>query len=309
MKTLALGLILWASWVGTLPAQVRVEITMEQEQFLPGEAIQIAVRITNRSGQTLHLGEEQDWLTFTIETADGQVVSQTGPVPLLGGFDLESSKVGIKRANLEPHFSFLGPDRYKIIAILKIKAWDREVSSPPKFFTINEGAKLWQQDFGVPSQTGSTNTRPEIRKYILQQANYNRRSLRLYLRVTDAEASRVFRVVPIGTLISFSRPEPQIDQNSRLHLIYQNGPRTSSYLIFDTDGEVLSRQTYDITSTRPRLHPDADGNIGVLGGARRVASTDIPPPKDIEPESESGVTNLVVVPEPTPIQTNKEQKP
>jgi len=298
MKTLAFWLLLFSAWVGTVSAQVRVEVTMEQEQFLAGESIPVAVRITNRSGQALHLGEDLDWLRFTIETRDGQVVSQMDNVPVAGAFVLESSKVATKRVNLEPYFSFLGPERYKVIAILKVKAWDREISSPPSFFTINEGAKLWQQEFGLPSKTGDTNAPPEIRKYILQQANYLRGALRLYLRVTDAEGNKVFKVVPIGPLVSFSRPEPQIDPDSHLHLLYQNGPTSSSYLVFDTEGEVLLRQTYDIVGSRPRLRPDADGKITVYGGIRRESASDFPRPQPTDSEKSGGDTNQVVKPAP-----------
>ena len=52
-------------------AQVRVEVTLDQGQFLPGETLVAAVRITNRSGQTLRLGGQPDWLTFSVESHDG----------------------------------------------------------------------------------------------------------------------------------------------------------------------------------------------------------------------------------------------
>ena len=46
------------------PAQVTVDVVLDQEQFLPTETMPVAVRITNRSGQPLHLGADADWLTF-----------------------------------------------------------------------------------------------------------------------------------------------------------------------------------------------------------------------------------------------------
>ena len=51
---------------------------MEQRQFLPSEAIPAAVRITNRSGQPLHLGADANWLTFNVESADGFIVVKNG---------------------------------------------------------------------------------------------------------------------------------------------------------------------------------------------------------------------------------------
>jgi hypothetical protein len=63
---ISFALLLGLVWSGR--AQVSVEIVLEQEQFLIGEAIPAAVRITNRSGQTLRLGDEANWLSFTLET-------------------------------------------------------------------------------------------------------------------------------------------------------------------------------------------------------------------------------------------------
>ena len=48
-------------------AQVTVDVLLDQEQYLPNEAMPVAVRITNRSGQPLHLGAEADWLTFSVQ--------------------------------------------------------------------------------------------------------------------------------------------------------------------------------------------------------------------------------------------------
>ena len=46
---------------------VTAEVTLEQDQFLPNEDVRVAVRVTNRSGQPLQLGKENDWITFSIQ--------------------------------------------------------------------------------------------------------------------------------------------------------------------------------------------------------------------------------------------------
>ena len=45
-----------------------------------------------------------------------------------------------------------------------------------------------------------------------------------------------------------------------------------SYTVFTPDGEIVDRQTYDYTDTRPRLQVDEEGRISVVGGLRRVTS-------------------------------------
>lgn len=259
------------------PAQVVVEVTQDQEQFLPGEAMPVAVRVINRSGQTLHLGGEPDWLTFSIETRDGRGVAKVGEVPVMGEFDLDSSQVGIKRLDLAPYFSLGQEGRYAVTATVRIKGWEREINSKPKLFSIIEGAKLWEQEVGVPNTSGDTNLPPQLRKYILQQANYLRGKLRLYLRVLD-EYGKAIQVVPVGPMVSFGRPEaPQIDRSSNLHILYQNGPTSFSYTVWNPNGELVVRQVHDYISSRPKLHADLLGQIAVAGGVRRLTDNDIPP--------------------------------
>src|SRR5437764_12327824 len=85
-------------------AQVTVELVLDQEQFLLNESLPVKVRITNRSGQTLHLGQEKDWLTFTIESKDGALVAPVGEVPVAGEQSIESSMVANRRVDLMPYY-------------------------------------------------------------------------------------------------------------------------------------------------------------------------------------------------------------
>ena len=131
----------------------------------------MAVKIINRSGQAVHLGSTPDWLTFNVESSEGLVVTKNGEVPVLGEFDLESSQLGIKRADLQPYFVVGKPGRYKIIATLRIKDWSLSVPSPAKYIDVINGVDLWAQDFGVPPVPDATNAAPEVRKYTLVEAN------------------------------------------------------------------------------------------------------------------------------------------
>lgn len=270
-----LGLLLVS--LASASAQVVVEVTLDQDQFLPGEAMPVAVRIINRSGQTLHLGADPDWLTFSIESRDGAVAAKSGEVPVLGAFDLETAEVATKRVDLAPYFTLSHEGRYGITAALHIKNWDREIDSRPKLFDIIQGSKLWEQQVGVPPTGSATNLPPQLRTYVLQQANYLRGRLRLYLRVLD-EYSKPVKVVPIGPMVSFGRPDPpQIDRECNLHVLYQNGAASFSYTVFSPDGDLIVRQFHDYVSTRPRMKVDDSGQISVIGGTRRLTSNDVPP--------------------------------
>ncbi|MGO8928860.1 MAG: hypothetical protein ACLQU3_18485 [Limisphaerales bacterium] len=279
MKVLGLSLGFLVAALLPVSAQVTVEVTQDQDQFLPGETMVTAVRITNRSGQDMRLGREEDWLTFSVQASGNQVVPKNGDVPVVGEFILESSKVVTKRVDLAPYFSANHPGRFSVTATVRIKDWNEEITSPPKSFDIIDGARLWEQDIGVPNADAPSNSTPEVRKYILQQANYLRSELRLYIRLTDASGAKTFRVFPVGRMVSFGRPEPQVDKFSNLHLLFQDGAHSFNYIVVNPEGEVIARRTYDYVDKRPRLEPDQDGKVLVVGGVRRVSPTDVPPSK------------------------------
>lgn len=281
-KSSAWLIALLAGWVTAAQAQISVEIRTEQDQFLPAETIRLAVRITNRSGQTMTLGNEANWLTFTVEAPGSGVVAKLAEVPVLGEFELPSSKVATKWVDIAPYFQLENPGHYTVTATVRVKQWAMERTSAPKSFNVIEGARLWEQDFGVSGRVDPNTGAPEIRRYIVQQANYVKGQLRLYVRVWDPETGKTFKVIPVGRTLTFSRPQAQIDHESNLHLIYQNGPGSFLYTKFDPEGELLLRQTHDIQLTRPRLQVAANREVVVQGGVRRILASDIPAPN---PES------------------------
>lgn len=253
---------------------VTVELSLEQEQFLPNEDLRVAVRISNLSGQTLRLGADADWLTFNVEAVDKNVVSKLGEVPVQGEFTLATTQAGTKRVNLTPYFNFRPQGRYQVTATVKVPQWKQAISSPPKRFDIINGTKLREIEFGVPLLPGASG-RPEVRKYVLQRATYLKQ-LKLYVRLTDVSGAKTFKVMALSPMVSFGEPETQLDQSANLHVLNQYGARTFHYCVINPEGEMLARQTHEFSSTRPKLALDETGKISVQGGTQRPGATDFP---------------------------------
>jgi hypothetical protein len=254
-------------------AQVSVDLVLDQEQFLRSESLPVRLKISNFSGRTIRLGTEPDWLRFTIEAQEGRPLALTGELPAPRPFTVESAKTATLRTDLMPHFDLTEPGHYTIRARVRIPQLDKELTTTTKTFDILTGTKLWEKEIGVPG------TQPMVaRKFTLQQATFLKQ-LRLYVRLTDVTETKVVRVVPLGTLLSFSAPEPLVDQSSHLHVLFQSGPRSFLYSVVAPDGEQIVRQTFDQTTTRPRLRAEADGSVAVHGGARRILLSDLPPPR------------------------------
>lgn len=288
MKTIAIFLTMLLLAVVPARAQVTVQVVTAQDQFLPGEALPVAVKITNRSGRTLHLGEAADWLTFSVESADGYVVIKESEVPVVGAFELESSQEATKRVDLAPSFVLGKPGRYKIVATLRVKELSAQTASAPKTFDIITGAKLWSQEFGVPATNGT----PEMRKYTLEQASYLRAQMRLYVQLSDAAESRVIKTRALGASVSFSHPEAQVDRLSVLHVLWQTGAQSFNYCVVDPNGELLRREIYDDFNTRPRLTVAESGDVQVTGGVKRVKLSEMP---EVKPPVEMPATNAAAV--------------
>ena len=294
MKTF-LVLILAALALLRASAQVSVELMLDQEQFLPSESVPVAVKITNRSGQRLHFGETANWLTFNVESTDSFVVNRSGDVPVTGEFDLESSQLAIKRVDLAPYFSLAKHGRYKLTATLRIREWAAQVVSPVKFFDVISGAKIWSQDFGVPVTGGP----PEVRRFTLEQANYLRTQLRLYVQVSDATEAQVYKVSALGPMVSFSHPEAQVDRQSRLNVLWQTGAQGFSFALVNPDGTVAATEYYENFFSRPRLTVNENGDVMVQGGTRRAKPMELPvvkSPNELPPMTK---------PMPTPPLTDK----
>jgi hypothetical protein len=275
MKYSAFVLLILLTAVCGVRAQVTVELMTDQDEFMPNEAVVVGVRVVNHSGQTLHLGKDPDWLTFAVEAKEGFIVFKTGEVPVVQEFDLESSKMATKHVDLGPYFSMDKLGRYTMTATVRIKDWGATITSDPKIVDVVPGVKLWEQEVGLPPASPNAHGEPEVRKYALEQSPYAQH-MRLYLRLTDASESQVFKVFQIGPMLSFSRPEPQLDKLNNLHILYQSGSHTFLYSVVNPQGTVVLRQTYDYASARPMLKEDKTGRISVEGGLRRITNNDIP---------------------------------
>ncbi len=273
-RLVAAGIALLVSAV----AQVSVEVTFDQDQYFANERLLAAVRITNLSGRTLTLGTDDTWLDFAIEANDGSVVRQlVDPLPVRGQFALPNSGRATRRVNLAECFELTRVGRYWVTALVRIEELDLEVVSRREAVNIVRGTTVWEQTFGMPVKPGDPPGAIEIRRYELVQAS-NSKAVQLYLRLSDQYGSKVFKVFPLGPLLTFSRPEGRVDRQGNLHALFQVSARLFTYHVVGPDGEHKIRQTWQYTSSRPRLYTDEKAEVMVVGGFRVEHETDLPPP-------------------------------
>jgi hypothetical protein len=222
---------------------------------------------------------------------DGSFVKQENPADVEGSFTLPSASRAKKMVNLAEAFDLTHFGRYRVTATVRVPGWDQTFSSPrSKHFGISAGVKLWESAFGIPSET--KDGRPEVRKFQLIQANHLK-ELSLYVRICDESEGDTFSLFPLGALLGFSRPEPQVDRWSNLHVLFQDGARSYRYNVITPDGLLLARQTWLIANdSRPGMTVNSEGRIEVKGGVRRVSGTDLPPAELLSEKSPRPVDPL-----------------
>ncbi|HUD45694.1 MAG TPA: hypothetical protein VMR33_02635 [Candidatus Baltobacteraceae bacterium] len=282
MKRIALLLALLTVVAGPARAQfngITAELQLIQDQYLPDEDLQLKVKITNRSGQTVSFGQDNQWITFNIVGENSFIVPKISEMPVSGHFTLPSGQSGALPLNLTPYFDFRRPGHYRIGATIKISQWNQEIPCKPVSFTVANGLPLHGRvnlQFGVPPPPGVSNAVPEVRNYSLLKVAYLN-DLTLYFRLTDSNG-RTLKVFPLSGMLSFSEPEAQLDRFNNLHVLVQTGARSFTYSVITPEGRLIARQRHEYSSTRPVLRATDDGTIYVGGGLRRLSESDIPPP-------------------------------
>jgi hypothetical protein len=255
----------------TASAQISVEVNFDQEQFIASEPLFAVVRIVNFSGRTLSLGTEKDWLRFDVASAGDYIVKKIEDPPVVEPFELPSASRVTRRVNIAPYFEMQRAGRYFVTATVRIPGASEELMSKPKGVNISAGVRMWDQEFGMTTADGTQ----EVRRWSLLQA-MNQRAVRLYVRLADQQDMVVYRIYPIGPLISFTKPEHQIDQDGSLHVLFQTGAKAFTYCRINTEGELSLRRTHEYTETRPSLKVDREGTIKVIGGRRTPSPSDLP---------------------------------
>jgi len=294
---LAVPLLAW-----TAVAQVDLDLVMDRQIFLPSEDIEVGVRIANFSGDPLKLGEDPRWLQFQVEELRGRVASKLQEPPESGEFTLEQATRGKLRYNLTPLFSIGKPGVYRVFSSIRLPSGE-EVSSAPNTFEIISGVRLSEpREVGYRHPDGTV----ERRKFVLQRATFLKK-VQLYARLTDASEGHTFKVIPLGSTVSFDRPEWLVDRETRFHILHRADSNNYFYHILTADGSVAVRQLMLSSGDgRPEIRVNEEGEVRVFGAVRRAYPGDLPKP----PESTSGTNRPVALEQPaTNSITNDVQAP
>jgi hypothetical protein len=268
--------------VMTVHAQVDVKLEFDQNKFLTGETSEVILRVANFTGSPLRLGERPDWLQFSVENVSGVGVARIADLEETGAFTLKTGARATLRFDLTPLFKIDQVGRYNVSATVYTGSGENHVITAPAEFEIMTGVVLWEREFGVLGG-GS-----ERRRYAIVQANYLKRA-RIFAAITNPEASVTYKVIPLGTVVSFNPPSMAMDAQNRLHVLHQYGADDFVHHRIHSDGTLAVRHNYVSRVGRPMLGVDGTGDVAVVRATRRPSTQDISLADDSVGSSTNGV--------------------
>ena len=90
----------------------------------------------------------------------------------------------------------------------------------------------------------------------------------LYVRVENKDNGVVYSTFSLGRSIASDDPEAEFDRTNQLHVLHCAAPRSWAYARIGLNGELIERDVFMESKSRPHLRHTADGMIAVHGGMR-----------------------------------------
>ncbi len=256
------GLAMVLAGMSTANAQIGLQMKLNRQTFVPGEAIMATLTFTNLAGVdvTLENRQQESWLDFRISDMNSRIIGRVRPGMGFSPLSIPQGGTAEQVINLTPLYYIRDPGVYRIIATVQFPGIRNSFESRPVVATIQDGRRIWSQTVGVPDAGG-------YRQFTLLSQRKEDEYTWLFARVDDASSGGILAVHPIGHLLNFEEPQVQIDGYNRLHILSLAGPKMYFKTVIGTEGEFHEQETFERTVGRPSLVRLVTGEVQVAGAA------------------------------------------
>ncbi|MCE0524170.1 MAG: hypothetical protein LV480_14790 [Methylacidiphilales bacterium] len=291
----AVGALCFLASSSLAPAQVRVSVQTERNNYLLYERVDLLVTVANAGEGDLLLdnNEGQPWLSF--------LVSKHNRLPVRPERDARFKPITLKvgesktfRVNLTPLFSFREEGSYTAAAVVDLPG-EGQVISDGVPFTVQRGRTVWSQ---VRPVDGSQ------RVYSLVRFSPDPNTTYLYLRVEDPSENIVYANLALGEVVAFIDPDVFFDPQGNIHVLQPVAMSTYLYSRADSSGKILHQGIFTTFQLiPPRLAQLQDGNVVVLGGLEENLNTPREKLSDGQKQASEQFANKPGTPNPGTIST------
>ncbi len=242
-------------------AQVVVRLKMSKRTYLLHEPVTATVYITNHAGRQLILRREgsRSWLNFHL-TSKGRTIPPARiidykPVVIPAGQTVARS------VTLSNTYSLGRMGDYACSCSVNMPGSTRNgFSSNRVLFTISYGRTVWVQRAGIPKMPGQT------REYKLITFSGNGIN-ELYAEVSSVNTGLNIATIPLGSILTFRKPQGTFDAQNNLHALYQVKPNIFTHTCISPTGKVK----FSVYHKRGRA--GGDPRLVFVAGAVRVAGS------------------------------------
>ncbi len=257
------------SWLisPVVDADVGVRLSLERKEYLLYEPLDIQVRVSNYSSETLdmaRMAEETPWLDFFVMTPQSERISLSKKPWNPPNLILLPGEVKSISINLMPYFLLRDSGDYQVMAQVMKKGQPVSTSSTIKF-TIMKGTTIWQQPYAAPANpdAASKTSRPRLYSLIIHRID---RDQILYAQILNPAENHVLCITPLGNLINFGEPQTRIDLQGNLHVFHQSGVRLFTYTRFSADGKWLGTRQFSNIGSAPAMVAGKNNETNIIGG-------------------------------------------
>ncbi len=262
--------------LSALQAQVSIETSLDQNEYVLFEPINITVKVTNLMGDPLDLARmsgKEPWLSFTVTTLNDDEVDRTDRAWIPPRMVLMAGQVKSTSANITPLYALRDPGDYRIFAQLNLDG--NTVTSRKIRFSVVRGISIWDQKYTArPDPDGTSKAmRPRLYSLVLHRGD---KGQYLYARIINPVESRVYCTTCLGNVVNFGEPRARIDLKGNFHILHQSGTRIFTYTSFSAQGKRLDVRYFSNISSPPQLIVTDDGGTEIVGGEEIVPDDDKP---------------------------------
>lgn len=261
-KYICLLLLFVGSLLG-LHAQIGLSVKADRTDLIPGEPVEITVRITNRTGQTLNLQNvgKMPWLSLNAVANNDTELSQTRTLNL-PPLKLEPGKSTASKIMVSQLYDLTKEGTYKIYAVVHSASDSANYMSNKAYLTVRGGVSMWSQIVGIPK--GMPGAGGSARYSLLSMST--KKGTDLYVKIDDVSSGRIIRCARLGAWERFSKPLARIDATNRLHVLFLNTASIYAHSSVDVAGRFAKNLFYKrLDSTSPNFVTDGSGKISVTG--------------------------------------------
>lgn len=246
-----------------LHAQIGLSVKADRIDLIPGEPVEITVRITNRTGQTLNLQNvgKMPWLSINAVTHNDTELSQVRTLNL-PPLKLEPGKSTASKINISQLYDLTKEGTYKIYAVVHSSPDGGNYMSNKAYLNVRGGVSMWSQIVGIPK--GMPGAGGSARYSLLSMST--KKGTDLYVKIDDVSSGRIIRCARLGAWERFSKPLARIDATNRLHVLFLNTASIYAHSSVDVAGQFAKNQFYKrLDTTSPVFVTDAGGKVFVTG--------------------------------------------